>query len=94
MDSTVTPPLRLFTIFEHIYLNNLSDDSNPPLNAVQLVVSEVLMFHDNTELLPSGDSYDLSPVNNDPIERITLVLVGIPVINQLGWVEVVKEELE
>ena len=59
---------------------------------MQLVVSEVLMFHENIELFPSGDSYDISPGNNEPTERITLVLVGIPIRNQLGWVEVAKED--
>ena len=67
-------------------LNNLFDESNPPLNAVQLMVSEFLMSHEDIELFPSGDSYDLSLVNSYPTERIMLDLVGIPVINQLGWV--------
>ena len=59
---------------------------------MQLVVTKVLIFHENTELFPSGDSYDISPVNNYPIEHITLVLVGVPIRNKLGWVELVKEE--
>ena len=62
------------------------------MNAVKLVVSEVVMFHENTELFPSGDSYDISTGNNYPNGRITLVLVGIPIKNQLGWFEVVKED--
>ena len=62
------------------------------MNAVQIVVSEVLMFLENTELFPYGDSYDISPGNNDPTERIKLVLVGITIINQLVWVEVLKED--
>ena len=45
------------------------------------------MFRKNTEMIPYGESYDLSPGNTDTTERTTLVLVGIPVINQLGWVE-------
>ena len=57
----------------------LSDEYNPPLNAVQTMVFEVLMFHENTELVPSGESNDLSPGNNDPTNLITLVLVGITV---------------
>ena len=48
------------------------------------------MFHENTELLPSGDSNDIYPDNNDPTERITLFLVGISVINNVRWVEVAK----
>ena len=58
------------------------------------MVSEVLMFHENTELFPSGDSYDISMGNNEPTENITLVLVGIPIRNQLGWVKLAKEYLE
>ena len=71
-------------------LNNFSDDSNPPLNSAQLMVYEVLMFHKNTELLPSGDSYEIYSGNNDPTKRITLVFFGIPVIIQRVWVEVEK----
>ena len=54
------------------------------------MVSKVLMFHKNTELFPSGDSYNISLVNNDPNERITLFLVGIPIRNQFLWVEIEK----
>ena len=75
-------------------LTTFSGDYNPIKNSVQLVVSEVLMFHENTELFPSSDSYDISLGNNDPTERITLVLVVIPIINQLGLVEVAKDYLE
>ena len=89
---SLPPFLDIFTIFECICLTNLSDDANPLLNAVQLVVSKVLMFCENTELFPSGDSYDISPGNNDPTNRITLVLVGVPILNQLVWLEVVKED--
>ena len=71
-------------------VNTFSEDSNPPLNAVQLMVYEVLMFHENIKLLPSGDSYDLSLGNIDPAERITPVLVSVTVINQLGWVELAR----
>ena len=49
------------------------------------------MFHENVELLPSGDSYNLSPVINYPIEHTTLVLVDIPIRNQHVWVEIMKE---
>ena len=48
------------TIFKQMCINTFSDDSNPPLNTVQLMVYKVLMFHENIELLPSGDSYFLS----------------------------------
>ena len=86
------PLLLLFTIFEHMCLNAFSDDVNPLMNAVQLMVSEVLMFHENIEQFPSVDSYDLFPGNNELAKRITLVLVGIPIRNLLGWVEVEKED--
>ena len=89
---SLPPFLDIFTIFECICLTNLSDEYNPLLNGVKLVVSEVLTFHENTELFPSGDSYDISLGNNEPTKRTTLVLVGIPIRNQLGWVEVEKEE--
>ena len=56
------------------------------------MVRKVLIFHKITDLLPSGDCYYLSPGNNEPIEHITLVLVGIPVRNQLVWVEVANED--
>ena len=56
------------------------------------MVSKVLMFHENTELLPSGDYYDLYTVNNDPTKHIMLVLVGIPIINQPNLVEVAKKD--
>ena len=91
-DHNLLPLLLLFTIFECICLTTFHDDSNPLMKAVQLVVSEVLIFHENTELFPSGDSYDISPGNNEPTDHITLVLVGIPIINQLGRVEVSKED--
>ena len=87
----IPPLLLLFTIFKHLCLNTFSDDSHSFLNAVQLMVSEVLIFHENTELFSSGDSYNISPGDNYPTERITFVLVGIPIRNQLGRVEVRKE---
>ena len=52
------------------------------------MVSKSLMIHENTELLPSGDCYDLSPGNNDPTEHIMLVIFGIPVRNQPDLLEV------
>ena len=73
-------------------LTNFYNESNPLLNTVQLVVSEILMNHKNTELFPSGDSYDISPGNNESTERITIVRVKIPIRNHLGWVEVAKED--
>ena len=69
-----------------------SDNYNPPLKSVQLVVFEVLMSHENTEILPYVDYNDLSPGNNDPIEDIMIFLVVIPIINQLGLVELAKED--
>ena len=86
------PLLIIFTIFKHTYITALYDDYNPITNSVKLMVSEVLMFHENKDLFLSGDSYNLYPGNNYPIERITLVFVGITIRNQLGWVEVVKDD--
>ena len=65
-------------------LTTLSDESNPNLNAVQLMVSKVLMFHEITELLRSDDCYDLSPGNNEPTEHIPIVLVGISWLGYLS----------
>ena len=67
-----------------MFLNTFSDESNPLLNSVQLVVSEVLIFHENLYMFPFGDPYEISPGVNDPTESITLVPVGLPIINQLG----------
>ena len=58
---------------------------------MKLVINDVLILHENTELLPYVDSYELSPGNNDPTEGIMLVLVQIPFLNQLGWVEIYIE---
>ena len=76
----------LFTIFECMCITTFYDESNPLLNAVQLVVSEVLMFHENTELFPSGDSYDIYSGNNDPTKYITILFFSIHIRNKLGWV--------
>ena len=67
-----------------MYHNEFSDEVNPHLNTVKLIVSKVVMFHENTELLPSGDSYGHSLGNIDPTDHITIILFGLPVINQLG----------
>ena len=71
--------LLLFTLFEHMCLTALSEETN---QQVKLMVSKVLMFHENKELIPSIDCYDLYTDNNVPIKHITLVLFGIPAINQ------------
>ena len=63
------------------------------MNAVQLMVSEVLTFHENTDLFLSGDYYDISTDDNDPTKRITLIRVAIPIRNQLGWVTAAKADL-
>ena len=52
--------LLIFTILKHMWLTTFSDEYNPPRNIVQIMVSKALMFHENSELLPSGDFYDLS----------------------------------
>ena len=50
---------------------------------VQIMVFELLMLHENTDLIPSGDSNYLSLGKNYPTEGVTLVLIGIHVINKL-----------
>ena len=69
-------------------ITTFSDEYNPTLDTVKLMVSKFLTFHENTELFPCGECYDLSTGNNGPTENITLVLVEIPVRNQLVWVKV------
>ena len=71
-------------------LTTFSGDSNPPMNVVQLMVSEVTMFHENTGLRPSGDSYEFYKLNNDPTKNIAPVFFGIPGRNQIVWVELAK----
>ena len=77
--------LLLFNILEHICPTTFGIQSKPLLKTVKPTIFEVIIFHENTELLPPGDSSDLSPGNNDPTNGITLVLVGVPFGNQLGW---------
>ena len=72
-------------------LTTLGVHNNQPFITVKLILLKVIMFHQNKELLPPGDYSDLSTGNNEPNESITLVYVGIPFRNQLGWDEVVKE---
>ena len=71
-------------------ITTFSVDYKPPLNTVQLMVFGELVLHENTELLPSGYSYELYPGNNDTTVVIMLVLVWIPVNNKLGLAEVAK----
>ena len=39
--------LLLFDIFEHMWIRSFCIHYNPPLNAVQLFLFKVLMFHEN-----------------------------------------------
>ena len=89
-DRHLAPIIIIFNIFELIHITTFSDDSVSPLNTVQLMVSKVLMGHENTYMIPYDDSYDLHSGNNDTTEFITIVPVGISVTNQLGWSEEVK----
>ena len=58
---------------------------------MELFVFEVHMFHENTELLPSDDSYEISMGDDNINEGITTFLVGISINNQLVWVKVVNK---
>ena len=53
------------------------------MNTVKLMVFEVLMLQENTELLLFDDSYGVSLGNNDTTEDIKLVLVGMHIINEI-----------
>ena len=82
----ITLILLLLNTFKDMWLRVLGVKYNPHLNTVQFVVFEVLIFHENKKILPSGDSYDLSPGNNQPTEGIIPVLVVITFSNELLWV--------
>ena len=73
--------LRLFNICQHMLLTTFGVHSNPPLKTVKLTVFEVIIFNENTELIPSSDSSDLYPGNNYLSEGIMLVRVVIPFRN-------------
>ena len=62
------------------------------LNTVKLMVFNVFMFHENVQFLTSGESYDLSTGNNEPTDGLTIVFLGIPISNQLVWLQVDKED--
>ena len=85
--------ILLLNIFKHMCLIYFGVYSNQPLNTVKLTVFKDLRFHENTELIPTGKYYGLSIGNNNPTEGLTLVLVGINIINQLGWLEAAKKDL-
>ena len=65
-DRRPTTTLLLFTIFEQMCITNFYDESKPPLNTLQCMVSKVLKFHENTDMLSSVDCYDLYLGNNEP----------------------------
>ena len=65
---------------------------NPHLNTVQPTAFEVLIFHENTEMITPDESSDISPGNNDPTEGIKIVLVEIIFRNKISWLKVVREE--
>ena len=75
------PILIYFTISKQTFIINFSVDSYPHLNTGKIAVLEVLMLHENKELIPYGDSYDLYLGNNYPTGGIILDLVVIPVRN-------------
>ena len=50
------------------------------------------MFHENKDLLPTGDSYDISPGNYDPTEGIGILLIGTYISNKTRWTEVNNED--
>ena len=85
-----SPPTPSIHCLRTNFLTTFYYDYNPPLNTVQLMVSKVLVFHENIDLLHSDECCDTSTGNSDPSEHIMLVLVGIPVSNQLGCVELSK----
>ena len=80
------PLIPIFNIFRDLFPRDFVFHYKPPLNTLQLTIFEVLMFHENTELIPPGDSSDLYPGNNESTYGIMRVLVGIPLkIDLAGW---------
>ena len=73
-------------------LTTFYDNPNPTFNTVQLMALEVHMSNGITDLLPYVYSHYLSPCNNSNTEGFTLVLVGIPHINQLVSVELARKD--
>ena len=69
-----------------MWLNNFGIHSKTPLNTLKLTVFEVIIFHENIELLPSCDSSDIYPSNNYTTEGAIIVRVGTPFTNQIVWV--------
>ena len=66
-------------------------DFNPPFNTVKRMVLKLLMLHENIDLLPSIDFYDLSTGNDELIEGINIFLVGTPTRNKLFLIELAKD---
>ena len=71
-----------------MWLTTFGVHYNPPLNTVKITVFEIIMFHENTELLHYVDCYELSPGNNDPTEYIMIIIDGIPISKKHVWVDV------
>ena len=61
--------LLLYNILKHMCLTTCYDDYNPTLNAVKVMFSKLIMFHEHIKLLPSGYSYDLS-LGNETTRRM------------------------
>ena len=57
------PFIIILNIFEHMRTIYFCVHFNPYLNTLKLLVFEVLMFHESKDLLPTGDSSDLSTGN-------------------------------
>ena len=85
--------LLLFSTFKYMCITKLFDETNPTQNAVQLIFSKVLLFHENTELFPSVECYDLYPGDNEPTKHIMDFFAGTPVRNKPDWVELAKVDL-
>ena len=49
-----------------------------------------ILFFNTLSYAHPVDSDDIYPGNNYPTDFITVVLAGIPIINQIGWEEVSK----
>ena len=82
--------ILFIAIFKHTCLRKFAVHPNPTLSIVQLTILSVLMFNENTDMIPSDDSSRLFPGNNYPTEVSTLILVRINFRNKLVLAELEK----
>ena len=74
LSEVVTPP----SIYhKQKYIQYLSIHSNPLFYKMKLSILEVFMFYHNANMLPPGDSFEISIGNYNPTEGIAFEIVGV-----------------